>query len=170
MEGVPPLGVHAQGGSDVVAGTLGLVDVVQPHDVRSPVLDWFVAGWGSGKSGSKPSPGASHARPNGPSRSRIPRWETSRGRGVLVRTISSAATRRKWVTAMSSWKTTRTAGLSPWSSMGPVRGVVAQVGGEPGGHRHGADGPALPLQKKGPGVVSLPKDAEGVGVDGAHPA
>ncbi len=118
VEVVPPLGVHAQGGPDVVAGTLGLVDVVQPHGVRSPVLDWIVASWGSGKSGSQPSPGASHARPSGPSRSRRPRWETSRGRAVLVLTISSTATRRKWVTANSSSKTTRTAGFSPWSSMG----------------------------------------------------
>ena len=115
---VPPLGVHAQGGPDVVAGTLGLVDVVQPHGLWSPVLDWIVAGWGIGKSGSQPSPGASQARPSGPSRSSRPRWETSRGRAVLVLTISSAATRRKWVTASSSWKTTRTAGFSPWSSMG----------------------------------------------------
>ena len=37
---------------------------------------------------------------------------------------------------------------------GPVGGVVAQVGGEPGGDRHGADGPALPLQEEGPGGVA----------------
>ena len=35
---VPPLGVHAQGGADVVSGTLGFVDVVQPHGCGSPVL------------------------------------------------------------------------------------------------------------------------------------
>ena len=38
---VPPLGVHAQGGMDVEAGTLGLVDVVQPHGSGPPVLVWM---------------------------------------------------------------------------------------------------------------------------------
>ena len=37
---------------------------------------------------------------------------------TLSARISSRATRRKWVMAISSSKTTRTAGLVPWSSIG----------------------------------------------------
>ena len=33
---IPPLGVHAQGGSDVAGGSLGLVDVVDSHGGLSP--------------------------------------------------------------------------------------------------------------------------------------
>ena len=45
-------------------------------------------------------------------------WETHRGTVTCSARISSRATRRKWVWAISSSKTTRTAGLTPWSSMG----------------------------------------------------
>ena len=46
------------------------------------------------------------------------RWETHRGTVTPSALISSRATRRKWVAAMSSSKTTRTAGRTPWSSVG----------------------------------------------------
>ena len=45
-------------------------------------------------------------------------WETHRGTLTPARSISSPATRRKLVAAMSSSKTIRTEGLAPWSSMG----------------------------------------------------
>ena len=53
---------------------------------------------------------------------------------------------------------------------GSMGGVVAQVGREPGGHRAGAHGAALPLQEEGPGRLAPAQHAEGVGVDRAHPA
>ena len=52
----------------------------------------------------------------------------------------------------------------------PRGGVVAQVRGQPGGHRDGADGSALPLDEEGPRVVSPAEEAEGVGVDRARAA
>ena len=52
---------------------------------------------------------------------------------------------------------------------GPVRRVVAQIGREAVRHGGGPHGAALPLQEEGPLGPALAQDAEGVGVDGAHP-
>ena len=45
-------------------------------------------------------------------------WETHRGTVTPSARISSRATRRKWVWAISSSKTTKTEGRVPWSSTG----------------------------------------------------
>ena len=52
---------------------------------------------------------------------------------------------------------------------GALRGVVAQVGGEAGGHRRGMHRPALPLKEEGPALSSQSYDSEGVGLDGVEP-
>ena len=49
-----------------------------------------------------------------------------------------------------------------------LRGVVAEVRGEAGGHRDGTDGAALPLEEERPRRVAASEDAERVGVDGAE--
>ena len=92
---VPPLGVDAQGGSDVAAGSFGLVDVVQTHDVHPPSrVRSREAGWRAWTASHRP-PGASQARPSGPSRSSRPLWETSSGTSTPDRSISSIDSRRK---------------------------------------------------------------------------
>ena len=53
---------------------------------------------------------------------------------------------------------------------GPVRGVVAQVWRDSGGHGDGAHRPTLPLWEEGPYALAPSQDAEGVGLSGAHPA
>ena len=63
-------------------------------------------------------PGVCQALPSGPSRSRATLWDTYRGTLTPARAISCRATRRKWVAANSSSKTTRTMGIKPWSSRG----------------------------------------------------
>ena len=69
---VPPLGVHAQGGSDVAAGTLGLVDVVQAHGDSTSVWRSFLNCSARGRRSSirrsvqaRPVP-AAHRSPAGP--------------------------------------------------------------------------------------------------------
>ena len=92
---VPSLGVNAQGCSDVVAGTLGLVDLVQSHGSGPSGCCW-VHGARNACAGSR-TPGVSQARPSGPSCSSSLRCETSRGTLTPVLPISSLATLRKWV-------------------------------------------------------------------------
>ena len=53
---------------------------------------------------------------------------------------------------------------------GTVGVEVTEVGGEPGGHRCGADGAALPLEEEGPDAAFVAQEAEGVGVDRARAA
>ena len=71
---------------------------------------------------------------------------------------------------MWSSKTTRHQGLTAVVVGGPGSGVVAQVGGDAGGHGGRSHGPALPLQEEGPGVAASTDNAEGVGMDGMQPA
>ena len=63
---------------------------------------------------------------------------------------------------------------SPTSSTvvvgGPAGGVVAQVGGEAGGHRDRAHGTSLPLKEEGPSIVATAQDPEGVGLDPVKPS
>ena len=92
---VPAFAIHSQGGADVVAGSFGLVDVVQTHVFLSSLVFGTQRFW-KAQTGSQPS-GARHAAPSGPTCSSRLLWETHRGTRSLVRAISSWATRRKWV-------------------------------------------------------------------------
>ena len=103
------------------------------------------------------------AVPRGPTLTSRSRWETHRGTSTLARSISSLATRRKWVWATSSSKTTRREGSAPWSSVGRREGVVMQIGGDAGRHGDGPHGPALPLQEEGPRAPTPAEHTEGVG-------
>ena len=108
--------------------------------------------------------------PIGPTRSNAALWDTHRGMSTPARSISSLASRRKWVAARSRRRRPPDYRRRAVVVQGAVRRVVSQVGGQPRRHGDGPHRPPLPLQEEEQSLASPAQDTEGVGQHGVQPS